>query len=159
MKTLYILLALILLPVIGHAQEFKDYSISMERLEIPPGLSLLAPPLPSQRLTLTEINWNKEVKREVNLSAIMEKARYEKEQSYVDLGFDAPTIGRSEKKMIEVTNDLYIHERGSNYDIYTGEKKNPAYKEMRAGLFMRNYNAPFHGNGYAAPNLYSSFLR
>ncbi|NJW54580.1 hypothetical protein, partial [Salinimicrobium oceani] len=127
--------------------------------EIRPSLSLLAPDLPESKMTLTEIDWSREVKREVNLIAMMERERYEKERSSVELDAPIPTISKGEKSLIEVTNDIRIHDRSSNYDIYTGKKKIPAYEEMRVPLFSSPYHTRSRVRGYVSPYSYSPFLR
>lgn len=160
MKGLFLLAGLIIFSFNSYSQEFPaSEGVYIGQREVRPSLSYLAPEVPSQNLSLREVNWNREVKREVNLMAIMEKTRYEKESSYVELDFAAPNITKGEKSLIEVTNELYIHERGSNYDIYTGKLKNPAYKEMRAGLFNRAYSTPYIGRGYSSPYSSSPFFR
>ena len=160
MKRFFLIAGFIFFSLSGYSQEFSTpEGVYIGQREVRPSLSFLAPEVPSQNLTLREVNWNREVKREVNLMAIMEKTRYEKEQSYVELDFAAPNISKGEKNLIEVTNELYIHDRGSNYDIYTGKLKNPAYKEMRTGLFNRGFSSPYIGRGYSSPYFYSPFLR
>lgn len=160
MNRLLLLVAFVFYSISGHSQEFPtSEAVYIGQKEVRPSLSFLAPEVPSQNLSLTEINWNKETKREVNLMAIMERKRFEKEQSYVELDFAAPNISKGEKNLIEVTNELYIHDRGSNYDIYTGKLKNPAYREMRPGLFNRGYSSPYIGRGYSSPYSSSPFLR
>lgn len=159
MKKLFLFIPVFFCAFSTIAQEVdSENGIYIGNIEVRPSLSFLAPEVPSQNLTLMEVNWNKEVKREVNMMAVMEKTRYEKENSYVELDFAAPSISPGEKKLIEVTNELYHTERGSNYDIYTGKLKNPAYKEMRTGLFNGIYSSPYRGRGYYSPYS-SSFLR
>lgn len=124
-----------------------------------PSLSLLAPQFPESRMHLTEINWNREDKREVNLMAMMERERYERERGYVELDAPMPTLGKAEKSLIEVTNDIRIHDRSSNYDIYTGKKKIPAYEEMRVPLFSSPYHSRARVRGYVSPFYPSPYLR
>lgn len=168
MKYLLVILSFCLFSASGIAQEFKvptaipvgekaDFGLKQR---IVPSLSLLAPELPSQNLTLREVDFTKkEVKREVNLVAVMERERYEKESSYVELESPVPTLGKTEKSLIEVTNDIRMHDRSSNYDIYTGEKKIPAYEEMRVPLFSSPMHTRGRVRGYVSPYTYSPFLR
>lgn len=143
-----------------NAQEFADSeSIYIGALEVRPSLSFLATEFPESKLTLTEVNFNKEKKREVNLIAMMEKERYERESSYIELDSPMPNLSRGEKMLIEVTNDFRIHDRSSNFDIYTGEKKIPAYQEMRVPLFSSPYHSRSRFRGYVSPYTYSPFLR
>lgn len=148
----------------AYSQEFgSEEGFYIGKLEIAPSLSLLAPEVPSQNLTLPEVNFNKVEKREVNLVAMMEKTRYERESSYIELESPTPNIGKGEKSLIEVTNDIRFHDRSSNYDIYTGEKKIPAYEEMQAPLLGNPFINPMNSRGriraYVSPYPYSPFLR
>ena len=173
----FFLLIFSLLSTISYAQEFNTSAAlqfpEFQQLELypseeifkgslqarRPSLSLLAPPLPESKLRLSEINWSKEKKREVNLIAMMERRRYEKESAKVELDAPVPTISQGEKSLIEVTNDIRIHDRSSNYDIYTGQKKIPAYEEMRVPLFSSPYHSRSRVRAYASPYYYSPFLR
>ncbi len=133
----------------GKAQEFRgEEGVYIGTREVNASLSFLAPEVPSQGLTLMEVNFNKISKPEVNLVAVMERERYERESAYIELESPMPALGKTEKSIIQVTNDFRIHDRSSNYDIYTGKKKIPAYKEMRAGLFHGVYS-PYSGRGHS----------
>lgn len=167
MKQFFLLLALLLSSATAMAQEFNAPAVisldekvdfGLKRNTVP-SLSYLAPEYFSPKLTLTEVNFSKEVKREVNLVAVMERERFEKESSYIELDSPLPRLSRFEKGMIEVTNEFRMHERGSNYDIYTGEKKIPAYEEMRVPLFSSPLHTPGRVRGYVSPYTYSPFLR
>lgn len=150
----------IIFSLSGYSQELSGSAgIYIGSLEVRPSLSMLTPEFPESRLTLTEVNFNKVEKREVNLVAMMEQERYEKESSYVKLDSPMPTLSKGEKALIEVTNELRMHDRGSNFDIYTGEKKIPAYQEMRVPLFSSPYNSRAGVRGYVSPYNYSPFLR
>lgn len=160
MKRLLLIISVIFFSVCGYSQEFSaSEGFYIGQKEIRPSLSLLAPDLPESKMTLTEIDWSREVKREVNLIAMMERERYEKERSSVELDAPIPTISKGEKSLIEVTNDIRIHDRSSNYDIYTGKKKIPAYEEMRVPLFSSPYHTRSRVRGYVSPYSYSPFLR
>ena len=171
----YLILIFLSLSSLGYAQEFKSSveiqgfpekeSLSSEGLYMEygkirrPSLSLLAPQFPESRMHLTEINWNKEEKREVNLMAMMERERYERERGYVELDAPMPTLGKTEKSLIEVTNDIRFHDRSSNYDIYTGQKKIPAYEEMSVPLLSNPYHSRSRVRGYVSPYYGSPYLR
>ena len=147
----------------GYSQEFPgSEGISIGSRQIIPSLSTLRSPLPESKFTLREVNFEKEEKREINLIAIMERKRYEKESSYIELDSPVPTISPGEKALIQVTNDFRIHDRSSNYDIYTGKKKIPAYQEMKSDLFRGTY-LPFseraYIRGHVSPYRSSSFFR
>ena len=161
MNRFFFLLAVFFVGASGFSQELAaPEGFYIGQREIKPSLSLLAPEIPSQNFTLMEVNFNKkEVKREVNLVAVMERERYERESSYIELESPLPNISRFEQGMIEVTNDIRIHDRGSNYDIYTGEKKIPAYKEMSVPLFSSPIHNRSRVRGYISPYTYSPFLR
>lgn len=160
MKLFFFIAGLLLFSLIGHSQEFSDSEgFFIGNREVRPSLSMLTPELPESRFTLTEVNFNKVEKREVNLVAMMERERYEKESSYIELDSPMPTLSSGEKALIEVTNDIRIHDRGSNFDIYTGEKKIPAYQEMRVPLFQSPYNSRSRVRGYVSPFIYSPVLR
>lgn len=160
MKRLLLIISVIFFSVCGYSQEFSaSEGFYIGQKEIRPSLSLLAPDLPESKMTLTEIDWSREVKREVNLIAMMERERYEKERSSVELDAPIQTISKGEKSLIEVTNDIRIHDRSSNYDIYTGKKKIPAYEEMRVPLFSSPYHTRSRVRGYVSPYSYSPFLR
>lgn len=160
MNKIFFLLTTLFIGATGFSQELgTPEGFFIGQREVRPSLSYLAPEVPSQNLTLREVNFNKEVKREVNLVAVMEKERYQRESSYIELESPTPNIGRFEQGMIEVTNDFRIHDRGSNYDIYTGEKKIPAYEEMRVPLFSSPIHTRSRVRGYVSPYTYSPFLR
>lgn len=165
----YLILLLFCMPL--YAQEFNSSDnreifkfqrqfLSSEELFIGtrevrrPSLSLLATEFPESNMILTEINWNRESKREVNLIAMMERERYENERSSVELDSPVPTISKGEKSLIEVTNEIRMHDRSSNFDIYTGQKKIPAYEEMRVPLFSSPYRTRSRARGYISPYYY-----
>ena len=112
-----------------------------------PSLSFLAPQIPSQNLSVREINWNKEVKREVNLVAMMEQTRYETQSAYVEMDFGAPQIEKSEGSVFNFTNQVSIYGRDKEYDPFTGKSLNPALREAQSGLFKGNYS-PYTGRSY-----------
>ncbi|GAB2770727.1 hypothetical protein [Salinimicrobium soli] len=157
-KFLYIFLTFIVGTTV-YGQEVQGLeSLAIQKKEIP-SLSFLAPQLPFPGLTLTEVDFSKkEVKREVNLVAMMERKRFEQESSYIEL--ESPFVGLSsgEKAMIEVTNGLHFHDRGSNYDYFTGKTKNPALREAQTGLFNGRYS-PLTGQSNISPYYYSPYLR
>ena len=149
MKKFFCLMFIGFFALTSQAQEFVgEEGVYIGNREVNASLSFLAPEVPSQGLTLTEVNFNKVKKPEVNLVAVMERERYERESAYIELESPMPSLGQTEKSMIQITNDFRIHDRSSNYDIYTGKKKIPAYKEMRAGLFHGVYS-PYSGRGYS----------
>lgn len=167
MKKFLAITALLLLSATGFAQEFKvPQAISVG--EIPdfglgertvPSLSFLAPEIPSQNLTLMEVNWNREVKREVNLVAMMEQQRYETESAYIELEFGAPQLQKAEGGVINITNQISIYGSDKDYDPFTGKSLNPALREAKSGLFKGNYS-PYTGRSYYSPySYYSPFLR
>lgn len=160
MNKIFFLLAALFIGATGISQELSaPEGFFIGEREVKPSLSYLAPEVPSQNLTLMEVNFNKEVKREVNLVAVMERERYERESSYVELESPLPRLSRFEQGMIEVTNDVRMHDRSSNFDIYTGEKKIPAYEEMRVPLFSSPLHTRGRVRGYVSPYTYSPFLR
>lgn len=160
MKQFLLLLGSVLIFYSGSAQELSSSEgFYIGPVEVRASLSLLAPELPESKFTLTEVNFNKEKKREVNLIAMMEKERYAKESSYIDLESPMPNLTKGEKALIEITNEFRMNDRGSNFDIYTGEKKIPAYQEMRVPLFSRPYYTRPGVRGYVSPYNYSPFLR
>lgn len=158
-KFFFFLLALCV-GATGFSQELAEpEGLFIGQREIRPSLSLLAPEVPSQNLTLREVNFHKETKREVNLVAVMEKQRHEKESSYVELESPVPGISKFEQGMIDITNEVRMHDRSSNFDIYTGQKKIPAYEEMRVPLFSNPIHNRGRVRGYVSPYTYSPFLR
>lgn len=160
MKRFCLLVGLLFFSLSGYSQEFSNSeAFYIGQREVRPSLSLLTPEFPESRLTLTEVNFNKIEKREVNLVAVMERERYEKENSYIELDSPMPNLSKGEKALIEVTNDFRFHDRSSNYDIYTGEKKIPAYQEMQVPLFSSPYYSRSRIRGYVSPYSYSPFLR
>lgn len=151
----FILIGVVLIGLSAQAQEFSaSEGFYIGALEVRPSLSLLSPELPESKFTLTEVNFSKEKKREVNIIAMMEQERYERESSYVELESPMPNLTKGEKTLIEVTNDIRIHDRSSNYDIYTGEKKIPAYQEMRVPLFSSPFYSRSRARGYISPYYY-----
>lgn len=160
MKRIVLLVSIIFMSYNASAQEFSNSEgFYIGDLELRPSLSLLAPELPESKFSLAEVNFNKETKREVNLIAMMERQRYEKEQGIVELDAPMPSLGTGEKALIQVTNDLRIHDRSSNFDIYTGEKKIPAYQEMKAPILSNPFYSRSRVRGYISPYSYSPFLR
>lgn len=160
MNKIFFLLIVLTLGATGFSQELAaPEGFFIGQREIKPSLSLLAPEIPSQNLTLREVNFNKEVKREVNLVAVMEKKRYERESAYIQLESPLPRLSKFEQDMIDITNEVRMHDRSSNFDIYTGEKKIPAYEEMRVPLFSSPIHTRGRVRGYVSPYTYSPFLR
>ncbi len=171
-----LLLTFLICSVSGYSQEFPaeaNNSKVFSQLELPPleeifigikevrpALSMPVRQLPEREFTITEVDFSKkEIKRQVNLVAMMERKRYEKEQASVDLDSPMPDLSTGEKALIEITNDIRMRDRSSNFDIYTGQKKIPAYEDMQTPLFRRNYS-PYSGRGYISPNsYYNPYLR
>ena len=176
MKKLLLLFFLIS-GVSGYSQEFSaeaDKSEVFRQLELPPledifigirevrpGLSMPVPQFPEREFTITEVDFSKkEVKRQVNLVAMMERKRYEKEKASVDLDSPLPDVSTGEKALIEITNDIRMRDRSSNFDIYTGKKKIPAYDEMSVPLFRSSFNSRSGVRGYVSPaGYYNPYLR
>ncbi|MGB7785623.1 MAG: hypothetical protein WBL27_05930 [Salinimicrobium sp.] len=161
MKYSLVILGLLFCSFTGFAQEFKvpraiavgqvaDFGLGKRSV---PSLSFLAPEIPSPNLSIREVNWNKEVKREVNLVAMMEQQRYETESAYVELEFGAPQLQSSEKGMINITNQISIYGRDKEYDPFTGKSLNPALREAQSGLFKGKYS-PYTGRSYYNPYSY-----
>lgn len=156
-----LLLAGLLISISGYSQEFgTPESIDIGAREVRHSLSLPLRELPEFKFTLMEVNFDKKVeKRQVNLISMMEQQRYEKEKAIVELESPMPDLRTGEKTLIEVTNDIRIHDRSSNFDIYTGQKKIPAYEEMQTPLFRQNFN-PYSRRGYSSPSFYyNPYLR
>ncbi|WP_029033437.1 hypothetical protein [Salinimicrobium terrae] len=161
MNRIVLLVSIIFISFSGQAQEFSNSEgFYIGALEIRPSLSVLAPEFPDSRFTLTEVNFNKKAeKREVNLIAMMEQERYEKEKAIVELESPMPTLSTGERTLLEVTNQIRIHDRSSNFDIYSGEKKIPAYQEMQVPLFSNPYYSRTRGRGFVSPYFYSPSRR
>lgn len=154
MKKLFFLFSFLCISLAGSAQELKTAEgFFIGTREIRPSLSFLKPDIPSKGRTLPPIEWVKSEKRQVNLVEMMERRRYEIESSYVELDSPLPSLGKTEKSFIQITNDFRIHDRSSNFDIYTGKKLIPAYNEMKAGLFNGIYS-PYTGRSYLSPYSY-----
>lgn len=156
MKKIFFVALLLFWSASGKAQEVEtNQGIYVGATEIGPSLSLLAPKSLFPNLTLREVNFNETIeKREVDFSAMMMKTRFEKEKALVEIDSPLPTIGTDEKKLIEVTNEIRRFDRSSNFDIYTGEKKIPAYEEMRVPLLSRPYSDRSRFRGYVSPYYY-----
>lgn len=168
MKT-FSFLAISFFSLSGFAQEFtasesylierENESVYVDMPEINASLSFLAPDFEKQTFILRNADiFEKNQKREVNMMAMMEKERRSRERDIVELDSPLPNLSRGEKNIIQISNQIQMHNRGSNYDIYTGEKKIPAYTEMRAGLFNGFYS-PNVGGRYYSPYSYSPYLR
>lgn len=150
MKKLFFL-SIFLYSLTGYSQEFsQEEGFFIGKREVVPSLSFLTKEIPESRFTLTEVNFNKIEKREVNMMAVMERERYERESAYIELENPVPALGKFETGVIQFTNEARFHDRGSNYDIYTGKTKIPAYREMQTGLFRGRYS-PFTGRSYTTP--------
>lgn len=133
----------------------EDEIIYVERLEVNTSLSFLAPEFPEQRFELRDADiFRKNDTRQVNMMAVMEKERQHQLSQIIELDSPTPNLGKGEKSIIQVSNQFQIHNRGSNYDIYTGEKKIPAYTEMRAGLFNGYYSPYLGGRRSSSPYFY-----
>ena len=160
MKKLVFLAAGLFFSFSASAQEFGEIEgFLIGKLEINASLSFLAPEYEYGKFDLREVDFSRnEAKREVNITAIMEEERREKKRHLVQMEGPLPDLSKGEKNVIEITNRFQMHNRGSNYDPYTGEKKIPAYQEMRAGLF-NGYYSPNVGGRYYSPYSHSSFLR
>lgn len=158
MKKLFLSIGFIFFSFAGIAQidyeEEKTFLIGVQ--EVNPSLSFLAPEITSQNFQLTDANFMEiEEKREVNMVAMMEKEKNTKKRT-VDLASPFPSNNK-DQNVFQVSDNIQLYNRGSNYDYYTGKTKNPAYREMRTGLFRGVY-APNVGGRYYTP--YSSpFLR
>lgn len=151
-------LGLITFPVLGQMDYEDEESLFIGPVEVNPSLSFLAPEIPSTNLTLLEVDFSqKEVKREVNMIAIMEKEKSRKPRA-VDISSPFTRNRESSKGVFEVSDNVRFYNRGSNYDFYTGRTKNPAYREMQAGLFRGVYS-PYVGGRYRTPYYASPFLR
>ena len=169
----FLVLALMIFSITSYAQELDSSTpgkmpdfpklelLSLEETFIgpwqnqTPALSMPVAQLPERHFTISEVDFSKkEVKRQVNLVAMMERKRYEKEEALVELDSPLPTLSSGEKALIEVTNDIRRHDRSSNYDIYTGEKKIPAYQEMSIPLFRSPYNSRSGVRAYVSPGTY-----
>ncbi|UZH55570.1 hypothetical protein JRG66_01345 [Salinimicrobium tongyeongense] len=177
MNKLLTLLAVLLLGLNGYSQELNSpgpntlpelnqenftapEEVFTKYIRIQPSLSVPIQLFPENQFSLKEISFDKkEQKRQVNLVSMMEKERYEKEKGLVELDSPLPTISKGEKALIEITNEIRAHDRSSNYDIYTGQKKIPAYEEMRAPIIQSPYRSRSGIRGYISPYPYSPFLR
>ena len=153
MKNWFFLTIFLLAGLSAYSQEFpreEDFYIGLPEINL--SLSALAPEFKNQKFVLREADiFKKNVKREVNMMAMMEKERVERNRHIVELDAPAPTLNKGEKSLIQVTNEIQMHNRSSNYDIYTGEKKIPAYQEMRAGLFNGYYRPYIGRRSYFSP--------
>lgn len=167
MKILSFIILCFVFGFSGSAQEFgekreilverENEMVYIEKPQINASLSFLAPQINLRTFELRDADiFKKNQKREVNITAMMEKKRRDKEQSLVELDSPMPSLSTGEKSIIQISNRVQHHNRSSNFDIYTGQKKIPAYREMRAGLF-NGYYAPNVGGRYYSP--YSPFLR
>lgn len=158
MKKLFFL-SIFLYSLAGYSQEFSsEEGFYIGKREVTPSLSFLSKEVPESKFTLMEVNFKKDEKRQVNMMAVMERERYERESAYIELENPAPRLGKFETGVIQFSNEVRFHDRGSNYDIYTGKTKIPAYKEMRTGLFHGHYS-PFTGRSYATPVQQDPYLR
>ncbi|MCY2686897.1 hypothetical protein [Salinimicrobium sp. TH3] len=160
MKKLLLLTGLFL-TICGYSQEFDtSKSLYIGAREVRPSLSKPVKELSESKFTLMEVNFDKkDEKRQVNLIAMMEQQRFEKEKGIVEMESPMPGLSTGEKSLIEVTNDIRIHDRSSNFDIYTGKKKIPAYEEMQSPIFRQNYT-PFSRRRYGSPGVYyNPYLR
>ncbi len=156
-----LLLTGFLLTISGYSQEFDtSESIYIGAREVRPSLSMPVREFSESKFTLMEVNFDKkDEKRQVNLIAMMEQQRFEKEKGIVEMESPMPGLSTGEKSLIEVTNDIRIHDRSSNFDIYTGKKKIPAYEEMQSPIFRQGYT-PFSRRRYGSPGVYyNPYLR
>ena len=162
MKKIVLPLITFLFSFSGFGQEFtndEDLFFFDGKREINTSLSILSPSFETQKFVLREVNFlNKEIKRQVNVVAMMQEERREQRSHLIELDAPAPTISQGEKSLIEVTNQIQFHNRSSNYDIYTGKKKIPAYEEMRSGL-LNPFYVPHSGGRRNSPFSYSAFIR
>lgn len=167
----YFLLALCgVFSVVGMAQEFSDQTDVQIPLEIDsfhfflpknpkstPSLTILVPEKFPYRLELTEVNYYKVRKHKgVDFVAMMEQEKAYKER-IARATIEFPSLSGDKESIFTVSNNVHLYNRGSNYDYYTGKIKNPAYQEMRAGLFNAIY-APYNFSGQYRPYTFSPYL-
>ncbi len=170
MKKCFLLVLFGILSVAAIAQEFTEtptiaVDIEADGLEFMlaeepyfrPSLSFLAPETFPYQLKLTEVNfYTVKEKKGVDLIAMMEQEKAYKEH-IARSGIEFPSLHKEKEAVFTISNNVHLYNRGSNYDYYTGKIKNPAYREMRAGLFNAGY-APYNWSGQYRPYSFSPFL-
>lgn len=117
--------------------------------EVGPESSLFRSETGNFKMTLPEIDWDSSRKIEVDFVAMMEHQRAEIRDSYIELESPVPGLRKPEETMIELTNEFRRYDRSSNFNIYTGEKKIPAYQEMRSPMFQGSYFTPSRRSGFS----------
>lgn len=173
-----ILLVVLFAGVTAHSQEFKTSAAkkipALEEVEetlresyfigpwkSQPRLSIPVRELPEMDFSIREVDFSqRKDKRQVDLVAMMERKRYEKEKGIVELDSPTPNLATGEKTLLQVTNDIRMNDRSSNFDFYTGQKKIPAYEEMRVPLFRSPYYSRSGVRAHVSPNVYfNPYLR
>lgn len=122
--------------------------------ESSPMFSLMATDIFGEEFYLPEIDlFNPEYKKEVNMVALMERERRIKERK---VDFDSPLLSRSrESGTFKISDNVHLYSRDSNYDPYTGKKKNAVYEEMRPYLF----NDVYRGYYTRRSSFYNPYFR
>ena len=157
MKKYFLFLFLGSFPFIGISQEdfySQSEGIYIELPEAPPSLSRLSPLVPSMHFNLTEPDiFGKNEKREINMLGLVAREKHLQEMRNE---YETP-IFRHEKKegTFQVSDNVQLYSRGSNYDVFTGKLKNPVYQEMQARLYNSVYRSYYGGRNY----YYSPFIR
>lgn len=156
MKKYFLFIFFSTLSYLGTAQvDFsEDESIYIGLPEVRPSLTELSPTVPSMHFDLADADiFKTNDKREINMLGIVarEKSLQQRRQEY-----ETPVFQREKKEgTFQVSDNVHLYSRGSNYDFYTGKLKNPVYQEMQARLFNAAYRSYYNGRNY----YYSPFIR
>ena len=156
MKKYSLLLFFCFLPFMGVAQVDlpQNEVIYIELPEALPTLSELKPLIPSIHFTLTDPDiFAKNEKREINMLGMVAR---EKQLQQRRGDYETPNFRREKKEgSLQISDNVHLYSRGSNYDFYTGKLKNPVYEEMQARLFNGIYRSYHDRSNY----YYSPFIR
>ena len=139
MKKFFLLPVLLCICVSASAQEFsQDEGFYIGTLDVPPALSRLNPVIPERHFNLTVPDiFRKNEKREINMLGIVEREKRFQESI---AEYETPSFLRERKEgSLQISDNVHLYNRASNYDFYTGKLKNPVYKEMEAHLFNDFY--------------------
>ena len=160
MKNLFLLSILLCLSLSGSAQEFSSGEVNffIGARDLPPALTKLKPLLPEGHFELTDPDiFQKNQKREIHMLGLVERERRHRE-SIAD--YDTPSFYKHKKEgSLQISDNVHLYNRGSNYDYYTGKLKNPVYKEMEAHLFNDFYRMQYNRNRPSSSPYFSPFRR
>lgn len=144
MKKYFILSVIFCISLSARAQEFsQNEGFYIGTRDVPPALSRLNPVIPERHFNLTVPDiFRKDEKREINMLGIVERERRFQESI---AEYETPSFLKERNEgSLQISDNVHLYNRASNYDFYTGKLKNPVYQEMEAHLFNDFYRRQYN---------------